>query len=879
LSLLPGTRLGPYEIVGQIGVGGMGEVWKAKDSRLGREVAVKVLPPGFADDPERLRRFESEAKALAALSHPNILAVHDVGKHRGSPYLVMELLEGETLRERLRGGALSVKRAVELALQIARGLATAHEKGLVHRDLKPANLFISRDGHLKILDFGLAKQAAFPLGSLGELSTQRASGFTAEDLTAQGLALGTVGHDSHDHALGKSPDAHSDPQALDLTSAGFAIGTAGYMSPEQVSGKPADARSDLFAFGVVLYEMLSGRRAFERGSAIETLSATLKEDPPELSSPSGPIPPTLQRIVGHCLEKDPGRRFQSVRDLAYDLESVLTESTSASGLTGSVPQRAASRFRPRALALAALVVLVGAGGLFFWKPWHRKGLPVHVPSLVALPAKVLGLQESAFLTDAIPDTLSTLLAGVEGLDTRVPPSSAQVEKLMGDLGKVAEAYQVEHLLLTTVTVQGENLILNVKLVEATTQKMQWAGQYEGTRSAYNALLREAAEALARALKPGLQGFATNAGPGTSSEFELALKEGQHYAGRYDTFYQLQDFERAREAYGRALKADPASAPALGNFAYLWIMRAWAGGPKGQAVGEAERLAQRALALDPSTGMAWAALAYAKSSNRPAVMEKVLEYSIKAANPHALQPDWGSSLAGAAGGPILMAAVGRRIFERNPLAVSDSGMAATGLNWQGKPEEALRLIEKILRIEPGFRYGLVAKSEALVALGRLEEAGRLLKRCEPGDSEQGWDAEMWRHIRFQLAVAQGDQTTAGALADRAVKLWLGANAQQFDGNAVSTMPPGLMRMGRREEALRMLERAMELSPQAEGYLWVLHHPELRPLRGDPRFEKLVEQGKKDAALAVKVLQAAKARSELAAFLDGPLVQLQELLKQP
>jgi serine/threonine protein kinase len=214
MTLAPGIRLGPYEIAAPIGAGGMGEVWKAKDTRLGREVAIKVLPPGFADDAERLRRFELEAKALAALNHPNVLAIFDVGTHEGSPYLVMELLEGQTLRERLHGGALPVKRAMELALQIARGLAAAHEKGLVHRDLKPANLFISRDGHLKILDFGLAKQADWLRGPQSEMPTQEARG-----LTSEGLVLGTVG----------------------------------YMSPEQVAGKPADARSDLFAFGLVLY--------------------------------------------------------------------------------------------------------------------------------------------------------------------------------------------------------------------------------------------------------------------------------------------------------------------------------------------------------------------------------------------------------------------------------------------------------------------------------------------------------------------------------------------------------------------------------------------------------------------------------------------------
>ena len=281
MALRNETRLGPYEIVSPIGAGGMGEVYRARDPRLGREVAIKILPASFSSDASRLHRFEQEARAAAALNHPNILAVFDLGTQDGSPYIVSELLEGATLRERLRTGPLPVRKAIDYAQQIARGLAAAHDRGIVHRDLKPENIFVTDDGRVKILDFGLAKLHV-------------SEGPESSDALTQ-----TV---------------HSDP--------GTVLGTVGYMSPEQVRGKPADARSDLFSFGAILYEVLSGKRAFHGESAAETMSAIAKEEPPDLTETNRNVPPALERIVRHCLEKNPSERFQSARDVAFDLETV-----------------------------------------------------------------------------------------------------------------------------------------------------------------------------------------------------------------------------------------------------------------------------------------------------------------------------------------------------------------------------------------------------------------------------------------------------------------------------------------------------------------------------------------------------------------------------
>ena len=328
MSLAPGSTLGPYEIIAALGAGGMGEVYRARDPRLGREVAIKILPSGSGGDPERLRRFEQEARATAALNHPNILALFDIGSQDHSPYIVSELLEGETLRARLLGGALPVRKAVDYALQIVRGLAAAHNHGILHRDIKPENIFITRDGHVKILDFGLAK-------------------LTMPQLDAPGL----------------SAEATLDS----VTGRGVLLGTLGYMSPEQCRGAVVDARSDLFSFGAVLYEMLSGRRAFLGDTAADLISAILKEEPPDLSATGRDVPPMLERIVHHCLEKDPAARFQSARDIAFALESLPSISSSATAAMPT-PVIAASETRKHSLVpwlLGVIAVLLVSVTLLF----------------------------------------------------------------------------------------------------------------------------------------------------------------------------------------------------------------------------------------------------------------------------------------------------------------------------------------------------------------------------------------------------------------------------------------------------------------------------------------------------------------------------------
>src|ERR1700726_2162218 len=331
MAVSSGTKLGPYEIISPLGAGGMGEVYRARDTRLGRDVAIKVLPEALTNDADRLRRFEQEARTIAALNHPNILGIHDIGAHDGAPFLVSEFLEGVTLRDKLKSGPLPVRRAIEYALGIAEGLAAAHEKGVVHRDLKPENVFVTRDGRVKVLDFGLAK-----------LMRPEESPETEMTLTSPATLPGMV------------------------------MGTVGYMSPEQVRGEATDARSDIFSFGAVLYEMLTGNRAFKRDTSAETMTAILREEPPELNNTGWQGPLGLQRILGRCLEKNVERRFQSASDLAFAIEAL---SGTATSVAQTVEHPKATRAWLPWLAIILGALTLGAGMWMVGRRWSTKVAP------------------------------------------------------------------------------------------------------------------------------------------------------------------------------------------------------------------------------------------------------------------------------------------------------------------------------------------------------------------------------------------------------------------------------------------------------------------------------------------------------------------------
>ncbi len=420
MTLHTGDRLGPFEILVLIGAGGMGEVYKAQDSRLGRDVAIKVLPIEFATDPDRLHRFEQEARAAGQLNHPNVLTVFDVGTHQGAPYIVTELLEGETLQVRMHLGGLPVRNTVDIAVQITRGLAAAHEKGIIHRDLKPANVFLTREGHVKILDFGIAK-----------LASTRSSEESAET-----VAL------------------------AETTEAGTMLGTVGYMSPEQLRGRSVDQRTDIFAFGCVLYEMLSGRRAFVGETTADTIAAVLGKDPVPLGGTSSGVPPALQGIVHQCLEKHPDDRFSSAHDLALALSTVADGLVAGQSLTESPAK-----------------------------------------SIVVLPFDNLSPDpENAFFADGLTEELIADLSKVRTLRVISRTSAMLLKGSKKDVPTLARELNVRYVLEGSVRRAGDALRITAQLIDAANDAHLWAEKYGGILDDVFAIQEKVSCAIVDALK-------------------------------------------------------------------------------------------------------------------------------------------------------------------------------------------------------------------------------------------------------------------------------------------------------------------------------------------------------------------------------------------
>jgi TolB-like protein/Flp pilus assembly protein TadD len=439
----------------------MGEVYRARDTRLGREVAVKVLPPAFAADSDRLARFEREARATAGLDHPNILAVFDVGTHDGTPYLVEQLLEGESLRARLQRGPLAARDAVALAVQVAQGLAEAHEKRVVHRDLKPENVFLTREGPVKILDVGLAKLVeAAPASEAGTLSAVPGA-----------TALGQV------------------------------LGTAGYMAPEQARGTPVDHRADLFAFGVVLYEMLSGTRPFRGATYTDTVVAILTHEPPQLPDS---VPPALQAIVGRCLEKSPTRRYQSSRDLVQELQALQTEASRPPALA-TMPAPRSRRARRALWATAFLVAAVAlAGGLLVRSRGTTPPAAAPRPTrLVVLPFENLGSPEDAYFAAGMADEITSRLAGVHGLAVTSRTSAVGYPRAGKTIPQIGHDLGVDYVLEGSVRWQrgsgrDSRVRITPQLVRVADDTPVWSDRYDRVIADVFAIQAEVADNVVRA---------------------------------------------------------------------------------------------------------------------------------------------------------------------------------------------------------------------------------------------------------------------------------------------------------------------------------------------------------------------------------------------
>jgi len=772
-----GIRIGPYELLESLGAGGMGEVYRARDPRLDRDVAVKMLAPGRLESQAAIDRFEREGKALAALAHPNLLAIFDVGNDGGVPYLVTELLEGQTLRRRLSRSPISDADATEIAAAMAEGLAAAHGRGIVHRDLKPENVFLTDDGRVKILDFGIARRDP-------ERSEPTRSATT---ITAVG-----------------------EPETV--------LGTAGYMSPEQVSGQPVDARSDLFSLGTVLYEMLTDRRAFGGASNIEAFSAILKDEPAPMSDHHRRVPAALEAVTRRCLEKSPSRRFDSARDLAFALRSVPARATA--------PRRGVGVQR-RLLLAAATAVAIAVGAFFVVR--GRAGAP-SLSSLAVVPFENVGSDPStSYLSDGISSSLIDRFSRLPGL--RVA-SWADVLRYKGKRVTVADAareLKVEAVLTGSVQEAGDRLTIAVELADARDGRHVWGERYVRNASEAPALEAEIAREIVDSLKYQISGAD---GVRLANQFTQSAEAYQLYLkGRY--YWNEWDLEQARSYFEKAIARDPTYALAYAGLAdtYAKLGHDSAVRPA-DAFPKARAAALEALRIDPALVEARVALAGVQQCYDWKVKEAEAQYkgAIK------LQPDYvvahrrySGLLESQRRFPEAIAEM-RRAQELEPFSGQNLQMTISLLIEAGRYDEAIEEGRKAEEIEPGSAKGIPVG--ILVQQRRYDDAlAQTLKEgSSPDLDSSNPDTDSWVNFGF-LYGATGRRKDAELVLQKLDKL---SSRRYVPAVLRAVIYAGL---GEKDRAFEWLNKALN---DREPIALINADSRFDPLRSDPRFEGVLRR---------------------------------------
>jgi eukaryotic-like serine/threonine-protein kinase len=778
-TLAAGTRLGRYEVLAPLGSGGMGEVYRARDVSLSREVAIKVLPAGFATDPNRLRRFEQEAHAVGQLNHPNVVTVHDVGSHEGAPFVVSELLEGETLRARIEAGPIPVEQAVDYALQVAGALAGAHRKGIVHRDLKPENVMVTSEGRVKVLDFGLAKL----------LPTQ--------------AALGTV--------------SQADTGPL-VTGPGLVIGTMGYMSPEQLRGQEVDPRTDLFAFGVVFYEMLTGRRPFVGPTPVDTATSILKDDPPPLAEWRAGIPPALESIIRRCLEKKPEHRFASAQEVAEALR----------GASWSLPRW---RRVPRALrwglaaAVVAALLATGAGDLrrrvAGWAPAPR------VQALAVLPLRNLsGDPEQEYFADGMTDALIGSLASIQGLRVISRTSVMHYKGAPKPLPAIARELGVDAVVEGTVLRADSRVRLSVQLMDPDPERPLWSHVYEQDLSDVLTLHRRLAEAIAGEIRLTLSPEETRR-LRASHRVDPAAHEA-YLKGRFHWQKQTHlGVRKAIEHFEEALEHDPSHGAAYAGLADSYVSLSWVGDdplPPREAYPKARAAAQKALERDGSLAEAHASLGLVKwryDWDWPAA-EAALRRAIELQPSEAVSHHWYGLFLATQGRHAEAAREMEKAQELDPLSRLITVNRGWALYFARLYEAAAAQERKAILSWPEYGAGHYILGLSLEALGRYEEALAAERKARSFSGD----------LPYLIATEAHIHARAGQRAEALKRLEALKQREHFAPSLAAMVYAGL---GEKETALSWLERAVE---ERDAYLVFLQvSPVWEPLRREARFREI------------------------------------------
>jgi len=833
-------RIGPYRILELLGEGGMGRVYLAEDTSLDRRVALKFLPQEMQADETARRRFQREAKSAAALDHPFICHIHEIGEADGQGYIAMEYVQGETLRDKLASGPVTVKQTLQIASEIAEALEKAHQSGIVHRDLKPSNIMITPEGHVKVMDFGLAKRVVSDSAGTEEI------------------------------------------QLTTLTKEGSTVGTIPYMSPEQLKGKEVDTRSDIFSFGIILYELLAGVHPFLRAEAMETASAILTADPPPLARYREGIPEILQHTVRKMLAKEPDQRYQSIHEVKTNLSKLYEDSLSGSRREKPLGvQKRTLRWGWLLPAAAVLVLSFALMALVMW--WSsQQGLTPTTPttavsSVVALPCELFGLdEEDRYLTNAVSHSISTLLGQLEGLETKAPVTDIEFDRIGRDPQKIAEVYEVGALLQCQMTAEGNRWTLNLQLVEPSTRTQLWSRQYdEGNRNNYNQLMSQAAQAIGQALRPTSQPVSSMAGLAATSEAELEFQKGQYHSNRYNNLKNPLDFDLAFQAFEHVLELDAQRAEAAAEIAFLYRFQAEAGvlAPP-EAVPQINLWAERALQINPGCGKAYVALNMAENLNASPSWKKLVRNALKAAYFDSRAAMSHSSVGETIGGNSVTLALeaerqSRRLKPSYLYALSNES------NWLwslGRPHEALEVINVVLDREPEFATGLLNGALRLAYLGRLEEASEMIEKFDAQVQQQGFPRIAQALLELALALKPGDKRDVEGLLQEVLEgvddpLTPGL----FIGHIAVDLIPFLVEGDRIDEAFHILQVLLKRGT-APAYDWLRLNPHLESLRRDPRFEAILSRSRAQFDEMLAILDEAQSSGEFPQYLERPLADL-------
>jgi serine/threonine protein kinase/tetratricopeptide (TPR) repeat protein len=778
MPLSAGKRLGPYEILAPIGAGGMGEVYRARDTRLNREVAIKVLPEHLAKDPDALAKFRLEAMAVAALAHPNILVLHDIGAEQEVQYVVTELLEGETLRERLSRGPLAWRKVAEFGSAIAEGLAAAHSKRIVHQDVKPANIFLTSDGRVKILDFGLAQIRSAPSQT--------------EDTAT-------------------------------VTEAGPAVmGTIGYMSPEQVRGEKAGAASDIFSLGCVLYEMVTGRRAFSGKSVTDTMAAVLKDEPPALADSGHSSSPDLDRVIERCLAKDPALRFHSAHDLAFALRS-LSSSTGMQA-QGSAPSRI-GRWR-LAAGIAALVLILAAAGFYFWRSRASRS----IDSIAVLPfVNASGGADADWLSDGITESVIDSLSGLPNLKVMSRSAVFRYKGKDADPRAAGKELGVRAVLVGRITQRGDSLSVNAELVDTDDNSELWGDVYNRKLVDVLTVQQDIVAQIAGKLRAKLSSAQkTEMARGQTENpeaYQLYLK-GRYYAAKFDA----ENLKKGFAYFQQAIALDPNYALAYDGLAYYYELVEDLYFPVDEVMPKAKAAALRALAIDDSIAESHVEMGNVYTfydfdwAAAQREFKRAIELSPNYAPAHAYY-SWYLIALGRASEAV---AESRRAEELDPLSTEISSFVGWWLYFARRYDEAVPQFDRCLDLDPNYTACHAYLGMTYIQQHRFPDAIVAEAKAIKIDAAWSWaDAESARAYALS-----GRRAEAQRRLDDLLGLSKGSHVSNYLLAAVYAA------LGDKKHALDRLEQAY--SERSFYFDFLKSDPEMDSLRSEPRFQELLRR---------------------------------------